>query len=178
MGGLFGSIFDLVEGNPEQNEQNQIGALGTEQTGTGEGLVTSAAGYDQSLLSGDPSKIAQTLTPEISTGQGIVQQQELKGANFGNRSGGTNASTQSLQGQERGNIINLAGGLQSGAASAASSLGSSQESSGAGNIGTEAREPAARDARQPERPTVPFYLSSGSRLRRQGAHGRRSGDTP
>jgi hypothetical protein len=138
MGGLIGSIFDLAEGDPTKQEQNQLGTLGTEQIGTGEGLVTSAAGFDQGILSGDPSKIGQTLAPEISAGQGIVQQQALKDANFGTRSGGTTALTNAVQAQERGNIIDLVGGLQSTTADKAGSLGTQQESQGSTNIGTEA----------------------------------------
>jgi hypothetical protein len=138
MGGLVGGIYDLFAGNPTQGEQNTFGALGNEQIGTGEGLVTPAATYYQDILSGDPTKIAQSLAPEISAGQDQVEQQALTGAQFGTRSGGTAAANAAAQGQERGNIINLAGGLQQGAAAGAAGLGESQESQGAGNIGNQA----------------------------------------
>lgn len=138
MGGLVGGIFDLAEGNPTEHEQDTLGKLGNEQIGTGEGLVTPAATYYENILSGDPTKIAQSLAPEISAGQKQVEQQRLTGSEFGTRSGGTTASGNAAEAGERGNIINLVGGLQQGAASGAASLGSEQENAGAGNITTQA----------------------------------------
>jgi hypothetical protein len=138
VGSLAGSIFDLFSGNPAQSEENALGSLGTQQVSTGENLISPAANYYENILSGNPTQIAQSLAPEISAGQNQVQQQANQNAQFGTRSGGTAASSNAAEGQERGNIINLVGGLQSGAAGAAGSLGTSQESQGAGNIGTEA----------------------------------------
>jgi hypothetical protein len=148
MGGLVGGIFDLAEGNPEEKEQNQLGALGNEQIGQGEGDTTAASTYYQNILSGDPSKISQSLAPEISAGQQQVEQQAKGNAEFGTRSGGTAASSNAATAGERGNIINLVGGLQQGAASGAATLGSSQESQGAGNVGTEAEMAAANQKRE------------------------------
>ena len=139
MGGLAGSIFDLAAGNPAQQEQDQFGALGNYETGTGEGLTTAGAGYDLGVLSGDPTKIATALAPEISTGQSQVEQQRLQDANFGTRSGGTTASTEAAGAANRGNIINLEGGLQSGAASSALGSGSGLLSGASSNIGSEAQ---------------------------------------
>jgi hypothetical protein len=138
MGGLVGGIFDLAEGDPTKQQERQLDSLSNYQTGVGEGLTTAGAGWEESILSGDPSKIGQALAPEISAGQGQVQQQALSNANFGNRGGGTNASTQAATGAERGNIINLVGGLQSGTAGAAVGQGSGILGQAAGNIGTEA----------------------------------------
>lgn len=148
MGGLVGSIFDLASGNPTEGEEQQFGSLGKNQIGTGESLVTPAAKYYENILSGDPSLIAQSLAPEISTGQSQVEQQRLGNANFGNRGGGTNASTQNAENSERGNIISLVGGLQQGAAGAAGSLGTQQESMGSSNVGAEARLAEANRKRQ------------------------------
>ena len=138
MASLATGLFDLFEGNPAQQEQDQFGALGNYETGTGEGLTTAGAGYDESILSGDPTKIAQTLSPEISSGQTQVQQQALNNANFGTRSGGTTASTNAAESAERGNIINLEGGLQKDAASSALSAGSGLLGEASSNIGNEA----------------------------------------
>ena len=148
MGGLVGSIFDLAEGNPTDKEEKQLGSLGTGQIGTGESLVAPAAKYDESILSGDPSLIAQSLAPEISAGQGQVEQQRLQGAEFGNRGGGTNAATQNAENAERGNIINLVGGLQKSTADAAGNLGTNLESLGSGNVKTEAGLAAANQQRE------------------------------
>jgi hypothetical protein len=138
MGGLVGGIFDLAAGDPTKHEQDTLGTLGNEQIGTGENLVTPAATYYENILSGDPTKIAQSLAPEISAGQSQVEQQRLTGSQFGTRSGGTTASGNAAESQERGNIINLVGGLQKSTADSAASLGSQQESAGAGNITTQA----------------------------------------
>ena len=139
MGGLVGGIYDLAAGNPAQKEQDQFGALGNYETGTGEGLTTAGAGYDLGILSGDPTKIATALAPEISTGQSQVEQQRLQDANFGTRSGGTTASTEAAEAANRGNIITLEGGLQSGAASSALGAGSGLLSGASSNIGNEAQ---------------------------------------
>lgn len=138
MATLVPSLFDLFEGDPAEKEQKQFGALGDYQTGVGENLTTAGAGFDESILSGDPTRIAQTLAPEISTGQSQVEQQRLQDANFGNRGGGTNATTQNAEGAERGNIINLVGGLQQGTANSALSSGGNLLSQASTNVGNEA----------------------------------------
>ncbi len=144
MGGLVGGIFDLASGDPAQQQEQQLQGLGTTQTSTGENLVTPAATYYENILSGDQGKIAQTLAPEISAGEGQVEQAALQGANFGTRSGGTAAASRAAEDADRGNIINLVGGLQSSAAAGAGSLGTSQESMGAGNINDVANLRTAR----------------------------------
>jgi hypothetical protein len=138
MGGLVSGIFDLASGDPAAGEENKLDALGNYQTGVGEGLTTAGAAFDESILSGDPSRIAQTLVPEISAGQTGVEQQALQNANFGTRSGGTAASTNAAQAGERANIIDLEGGLEQGAASSALGAGSGLLSGASGNIQSEA----------------------------------------
>jgi hypothetical protein len=147
MGGLVGGIFDLAEGDPTAHETQQLGGLGNYETGVGEGLTTAGSGFEEGILSGDPSRIGQALAPEISAGQGQVEQQALQNANFGNRSGGTNASTQAAEGADRGNIINLIGGLQSGTAGAAVGQGSNLLGQASSNLSTEAQLAAANQQR-------------------------------
>ncbi len=134
MGGLVGGLFDLFSGDPAKTQENQLSALGGYETGVGEGDVTAASKFYQDILSGDPTRIAQALAPEISAGQQQVSQQAKTNAEFGTRSGGTAAASRAAADNERGNIINLVGGLQSGAASGAGSLGSSEHSQASGNI--------------------------------------------
>lgn len=138
MGGLIGSIYDLAEGNPAQHEQDQFGALGAYSTGVGEDLTTAGANFDLGILSGDPTKIAQTLAPEISSGQTQVEQQALQGANFGTRSGGTAAAAENANAAERANIINLEGGLQSGTAGSALASGGNLLGQASTDIGNQA----------------------------------------
>lgn len=144
MGGLVSGIFDLFGGDPAQQQEDQLQTLGTEQTATGEGLVAPAAKYYEDILSGDPTRIASSLAPEIKTGQEQVEQQRLSNAQFGTRSGGTAASTNAAEDKNRADIIALEGGLQERAAGAAGSLGTSQESLGAGNINDVAGMKTAR----------------------------------
>lgn len=139
MGGLVGGLFDLFGGNPAEKEQQQFGNLANYETGVGEPLTTAGAGFEEAILSGDPSRISQALAPEISAGQKQVEQQALQNANFGNRAGGTNASTQAAEAGERGNIINLIGGLQSGTAGAAVGQGSGLLGQASSNVGSEAQ---------------------------------------
>jgi hypothetical protein len=144
---LVSSIFDLAQGDATGHEEKQLGGLGSYETGLGEDLATSGAGFENSILSGDPSKIGQALAPEISSGQEQVQEQALQNANFGNRSGGTNASTQAATGAERGNIINLVGGLQSGTAGQAVGQGAGLMGQASQSIGQEAQLAAANQQR-------------------------------
>ncbi len=97
MGGLVSSLFDLFSGNPYEAQTNQINQIAGYQTNLGEGLATPAAKYFEDILSGDPTRIASALAPEISTGQGQVEQQRLRNAEFGTRSGGSTAATDAAE---------------------------------------------------------------------------------
>ena len=134
MGGLVSGLFDLFAGNPYQAQQNQLGELGGYQTKEGEGLTTAGSKFEQDILSGDPTRIASALAPEISTGAHQLEQSRLQNANFGTRSGGTAAATQAAEAANRGNIINLEGGLQSGAANTALNAGQNLMRDASGNI--------------------------------------------
>lgn len=123
MGSIASGLYDLFSGDPTQKEQNQFGDLSNFETGSGESGINAAQGYYGGILSGNPEEIAQTLAPEISAGNQQVQQQAQTNAEFGNRGGGTNSSTQAAKSQERGNIINLIGGLQQGAAAGEAGIG-------------------------------------------------------
>jgi hypothetical protein len=148
MGSLVSGIYDLIEGDPTKQEQGQLGDLGTFSSSTGQGDVNAANSYYGGILSGDPAQIAKTLAPEISSGAQGLEQQKKTTAEFGNRGGGTNSSTQAGESQERGNIINLEGGLQAGAAGAEASLGTNLLGHATNNISQEAGLASANQARQ------------------------------
>lgn len=145
--GVIGSIYDLWQGDPAKKQENQLAALGGYQTGVGEGLTTAGATFDEAILSGDQGRISQALAPEISAGQQQVQQQKNQDAQFAPRSGGTAASTANAETAERGNLINLEGGLQSGTAGSALGAGSNLLSQASGNINDVAGLRTARQAR-------------------------------
>ena len=110
-------------GDPARRKRVSSASLGNFESGVGQKGTNASLGYDLGILSGDPSKIAQTLAPEISAQNQQVEQGKLTTSEFGNRSGGNNAAAQHMDDQARGNIINLIGGLQQGAAQHAGNLG-------------------------------------------------------
>lgn len=112
MGGLVAGIIDLFHGDPDKTQENQLENLSQYETGEGESLIGPAAKFEQDILSGDPTKLATALAPEISADQQQVQQAAKTNADFGERSGGTTAATAAAQAGERANIFDLAGGLQ------------------------------------------------------------------
>ena len=138
MGGLVGGIFDLASGDPTQRQENALNSLYSYENPLGENSLNQGLGFYSDVLSGDPTKIAQALAPEIKAGGEQVQQQAEQNSMFGNRGGGTNASTQAAQSGERGNIINLIGGLQSGAAGSLTGAGENLLNMGSGNINSSA----------------------------------------
>ena len=138
MGGLVSSLFDLFSGNPTQKEQDAFGGLAGYETGLGESLTSAGANEELSLLSGDPTKIAQVEAPEITAQRKQIEQQNLQNANFGTRSGGTAASTQAADAAGRTNIFDLTGGLIGSTAGSAVGQGSSLLSQAPSNLGSEA----------------------------------------
>lgn len=138
MGAFVSSIFDLVDGDPAKSQENQIGALGGYDTGVGEGLTSAGAQEEEDILSGDPTKIAQAVAPEITAGQQQGEQAKKTGAEFNTRSGGTTSADASIDAKERGNIIDLVGGLQSGTASTAVGQGTNLLGQASSDIDTQA----------------------------------------
>ncbi|MFZ3343316.1 MAG: hypothetical protein WA213_20735 [Terriglobales bacterium] len=145
---LAGGLFDLFSGDPTQKEQGEFGSLADYGINTGEGATNAANTYYSGILSGNPEEIAQTLAPEIQAGQQQVQQQAQTNAEFGNRGGGTNASTQGAQSNERGNIINLIGNAQQGAAAGEAGIGSNLLGIGSSSLGNEANLAAQNQQRE------------------------------
>ncbi len=148
LGSVASGIFDLISGNPTQSEQNALGSLGNYESNTGEGAVNAGLGFNNAILSGNPEAIAQVEAPEIRAGQDQIQQTAEQNAMFGNRGGGTNSSTQAAQSNQRGNIINLTGELQQGAAQSDLSAGQGLLGQSSGNYQSEAQLAAANQARQ------------------------------
>ena len=107
--GFFG-----IGGGPSGEEQGSYKALTSASDfaiGQGESDITAGSQFMQNILSGDPTKIATALAPQISAGQ--VQTQEAKNqvAQQGSRSGGTAATVAGIDAGERGHMIDLVGSL-------------------------------------------------------------------
>lgn len=121
MGGFFSALFG--GSNPTLNKTiNQLGDLSGYSQNIGQGDTTQASNYFRNLL-GDPAAQAKALAPEISGQQQQIQQANNALAQFGTRSGGTGAAQVAAPAQARGNIINLLGNLQGGAARSLAGLG-------------------------------------------------------
>jgi len=119
---FWGSMFG--GSNPTLNQGiNQAGQIAGYGQAQGEGLTTQAGNFFSGLLSGNPAQQAKLLAPEIQANQQQAQQQKQANAQFGNRSGGTNASGQTIDDKTRANISSMISNLTGQAAGAASSLG-------------------------------------------------------
>ena len=126
MGDFLNSLFG-GQNKVLNQDINQFGTDAGFAQNLGQTDAGAASTFYTDILSGDPSKIATALAPEISTSQQEGQQAKNNIAQFGNRSGGSNAAAQGIDAAGRGNIINLEGGLQKTAAAGASSLGPAEQ---------------------------------------------------
>lgn len=110
-----------------KDQNTQHGAL--EQgsgfaTNLGEGDLTASSAFMRDILSGDATKQAQALAPEISAAKTSAAQSNKTNAEFGNRAGGTNASTAATNDKVHSDITNLLGSLTGSSASGLASTGS------------------------------------------------------
>lgn len=116
----------------------KTGQIGDFSTGLGESNTTAGSKYFNSLLSGDASKTAQTLAPEISSLKTSTNQDQKTAAQNGTRSGGTAASNAASKDKVHSDITNLTGNLTSGAASTLLSSGSGLLGAATGEYGQQA----------------------------------------
>lgn len=121
---MFG--IDMGPSSQETGSYNLLNSTSQFSTGLGQKDSTLSSTFFQNLLT-DPTK---ALAPEISAGQNRVHQQAKTNADFGNRAGGTNASTQKASADNRTNLINATVGVQTSAADKLASTGSNLLSTG------------------------------------------------
>lgn len=122
MGGFFSSLFE--GSNPTlNNDIAQSGQISNFGTNLGEGDLTAGSDFYKTLLNGDPEATAKLLAPQISTIQGQGNQQIQTGAQFGNRSGGTNASNQTNIDTQRADVEQMIAQLTGQAASGLTGIG-------------------------------------------------------
>ena len=127
--GFFGGLF--TGSNPTLNTDiSQSGQISDFGTTLGEGDLSQASNFYSDLLSGDPSKIGQILGPQLSNIQQQGQQQLNTNAQFGNRSGGTNASNQQNMDSQRQQVEQMIAQLTGGAASGLTGIGTNALSTG------------------------------------------------
>lgn len=114
-------LSSLFEGDPTATAASK-GLINTGATATGAGLAdtTDASKFYQGLMSGNTSVVA----PQINAIQKQGSQALQTASQFGNRSGGTNASAQMAQDSTRSSINDLIAQLTGTGASTLASLGS------------------------------------------------------
>ena len=122
-------------GQEGQQYQNLAGLSNTEAN-IGLGDLNQSQGFMSAILSGDPAKIGQVLGPQIQGIQGQGQQKIQTNAQFGNRSGGTNASNQTAADTTRSNINNMVSSLTGSAVSGLNNNGLSLTNSAQSGFGT------------------------------------------
>lgn len=142
MGSFLSSIF--AGSNPTLGgDINQAGQISGFGTSVGEGDISNASGFYNDLLSGNQATEAKLLAPQISNIAKQAQQKTQTNAEFGNRSGGTNASNQNTMDTARSGVNDMISNLTSGAASGLASLGTS-----ALNTGLNANQVQANESQQ------------------------------
>ena len=123
---------------PSTQEKQQYGQLTADAgwaTGQGESDIAQSSKFMSDILSGDPTRTAQALAPQISGMQQRAEQQKDTIAQTGNRSGGHTAKVASIDAGTRGDVTNLVGGLTTHAADSLGAMGS--DLFGKGMAGTE-----------------------------------------
>lgn len=109
------------------NESNFAGAQG-------EGLISQSSGIMSALMSGNQAQIAKILAPQINAISKQANEKTQTNAQFGSRSGGTNASNQNTMDQARAGVNDMTSKLTSDAVSGAAATGTNLlNSSMAGN---------------------------------------------
>ena len=101
------------------------GAIAGNATSIGTKDLTTGSNWMNAIVSGDATKTAQALAPQISAAKTSAANSNKTAAMFGTRSGGTAASTAATTDKLHADITNLIGSLTGGAASGLANLGSS-----------------------------------------------------
>src|ERR1700733_4311426 len=110
MGSFLSGIFSGSAPGVTQSE-NTAGSVTGAETGAGISDLSDASSFWKTILGGNQQAISQLLAPQISTIQGQGQQQIQNQSQFGNRSGGTNASNQQNIDQQRQQVEQMIAGL-------------------------------------------------------------------
>ncbi len=136
MSNFFSSLFG-GQNDTLSSGIGQYGAISGFGVNKGEGDISAASNFWNSVLSGDTNKIAQVLGPQIKGIQDQGQQQKQTMAQFGNRSGGTNAKAQRIGDDTRTQVNNLVSGVTAGAAGNLAGLGTNLLSQGTSALGAQ-----------------------------------------
>jgi hypothetical protein len=122
--GFFSGLFEGSSPGTTSSEST-AGNITNFGTNLGESDLSTGSNFFKSLLSGNPQAIGQLLGPQLSTVQQQGQQQLNTNAQFGNRSGGTNASNQTNIDSQRQQVEQMIAQLTGSAASGVTGIGES-----------------------------------------------------
>lgn len=100
-----------------------LNAQGAEDTGK-------AAKHYSDILSGNPAAVMAAAAPEVNAITKGADTQKKDVANFGNRTGGTNATTQAISTETRGQVGDTIAKERGDAASGLTKIGESEQSKG------------------------------------------------
>lgn len=149
--GWLGNIF-TGQNSTISSDIGGAGEIAGFGTSVGQGDIGAASAFDSTLLSGNGAAEAKLLAPQISNIQKQGQQQIDTAAQFGNRSGGTNASAQSNIDSQRANVSNMISQLTGGAATSIGNLGTS--TLGLGLSANQVQEQEAQQQMEDEKNSV------------------------
>lgn len=119
----YGTLENLT--NTLTSQGGELFRSGTEDTGK-------ASRYYSAILSGNPAAVMQAAAPEINAINKQADAQKKDIANFGNRTGGTNQITQSLDTTKRGQVADVISGKRGEAAGAEARIGAGETGAGIG----------------------------------------------
>jgi hypothetical protein len=121
---------------------SQLSQTGKTTTSAGATDTGAASKYFSDIVSGDPAKVMAAAAPEVNAIKGQATQQKKQIANLGgNRTGGTNAVSQDVSTNARGQIADVIAKQRTGAAGEIGKIGAGETSAGIGatsNAGTTA----------------------------------------
>ena len=137
MSNFWSSLFGGSNSNLS-NDISSTGQIAGFATGLGEKNLGESSKFWSGILSGDSSKVSQTLAPQIGQAKTSAQQETKTRSEFGNRSGGTAASNAATIDKTHSDITSLIGNLTGKAADSLSSSGSSLLSQGQSAYGQQA----------------------------------------
>src|ERR1017187_6941676 len=120
----FGSLFTGSSKALDSSVANS-GDLMNFGTNLGKKDLTTGSNFYSDILSGDPTKIGELLGPQFSDIQKQGQQQIQTAAEFGNRSGGTNAGAQTNIDSQRADIEKMISQLTGQAVQGVTGIGES-----------------------------------------------------
>lgn len=120
--GFLGDIFTGNSGT-QTGDINNAGNIMGFGTSVGEGDIGAASGFENTLLGGNQAAEAKLLAPQIQGIQERGQQQMQTQGEFGNRSGGVNASNQRNIDTQRAAVNDMISQLTGGAATNLANIG-------------------------------------------------------